>query len=131
MSGNKMLTAYRTLLNHAKESYVVAEQNTWQVLGQAIEKTEQADHALAELTSKEFAQVQADVQADIMQTAEYFADVEKGVEEFITMDLPVLEQLLIDKALTLADPTNITVLRMRLAAALDENHPVFGHQTKQ
>jgi len=127
MSGNKMLEAYRTLLNHAKETAIMAEQKTWQVLGNAVEKAEQADHALAELTAKEFKQVQADVNADIMQTAEYLAEVEKGVDEFITMDLPLLEKILIDKALTLADPTDITILRMRIAAAMDDNHPVFSH----
>ena len=127
MSENKMLTAYRTLLNHAKESAIAAEQKTWQVLGHAIEKAEQADHALAELTSKEFEQVQTDVHADVMQTAEYLAEIEQGVDEFINMDLPLLEKILIDKALSLADPTEITVLRMRMAAAMDDNHPVFSH----
>lgn len=128
MAGNKMLNAYRTLLSHARDKAMIAEYKTWQVLGHAIEKAEQADHDLAELSTKEFAQVQKDVQDDVMQLAEYFADVEQGVQEFLDMDLPVLEQLLIDKAMTLADPTNITVLRMRLAAAMDENHPMFEHQ---
>lgn len=127
MSGNKMLEAYRTLLNHAKETALIAEQKTWQVLGHAVEKAEQVDHALSELSAKEFKQVQQDVHADIMQTAEYLAEAEQGVEEFIEMDLPILEQFLIDKALSLADPTEITVLRLRLAAAMDEEHPVFSH----
>ena len=62
-----------------------------------------------------------------MQAAEYLSEAEKGVDEFITMDLPLLETILIDKALTLADPTDITLLRLRFAAAMDENHPVFAH----
>lgn len=128
MSQHKMLHAYRTLLNFAKESAFKAEQKTWSVLGQAIEKTEKADHDLAELTAKEFEIVQNDVKADLMQTAEYLADVEQGVEDFLNMDLPVLEKILIDKALSLADPTEITVLRIRLAAAMDENHPVLQAQ---
>jgi len=127
MSENKMLTAYRTLLNHAKELVITTENKTWHTLGQSIEKAEQADHALAELSAKEFKQVQDDLHADLMQTAEYLAEVEQGVEEFIKMDLPLLEKILIDKALSLADPTDITVLRMRLAAAMDDNHPVFSH----
>ncbi|MGM0542227.1 MAG: zinc ribbon-containing protein [Pseudomonadota bacterium] len=127
MNDNKMLKAYRTLLNHAKASLISAEKKTWHLLGHSIEKAEQADHALAELTSKEFEQVQKDVHTDIMQAAEYLSEVEKGVDEFITMDLPLLETILIDKAMTLADPTDITLLRLRLAAAMDENHPVFDH----
>ncbi len=127
MSGNKMLEAYRTLLKNAKESVILAEQKTWQVLGSTIEKAEQADHDLAELTAKEFKQVQEDLNADVMQVAEYLSEVEQGVDEFLTMDLPLLEKILIDKALSLADPTEITVLRLRLAAAMDDNHPVFEH----
>lgn len=124
MSQRKMLNAYRTLLNHAKESAFKAEQATWSLLGRAIEKTEQADHDLAELTHKEFEMVQKDVKADLMKTAEYLADIEQGVNDFLQMDLPVLEKILIEKALCLSDPTDITILRIRLAAAMDENHPV-------
>jgi hypothetical protein len=127
MTGNKMLEAYRALLKSAKESAILAEQKTWQVLGGIIEKTEQADHDLAELTTKEFKQVQEDLNADLMQVAEYLSEVEQGVDEFLTMDLPLLEKILIDKALSLADPTEITVLRLRLAAAMDDNHPMFEH----
>ncbi|MDX1352234.1 MAG: hypothetical protein R3254_04425 [Thiomicrorhabdus sp.] len=126
MSDNKMLIAYRTLLNHAKEFAIKAENKTWETLGEGIEKAEQADHALAELSAEEFKRVQEDLQADIQQTAEYLSEVEQGVEEFLEMDLPILEKYLTDKALSLADPTNITLLRYRLAAAMDENHPVFS-----
>ncbi|MBO1926966.1 hypothetical protein J3998_05200 [Thiomicrorhabdus sp. 6S2-11] len=125
MSVNKMLKAYRTLFNYAKEKAIIAEYQTWQHLGHAIEKAEQADHDLADLTDKEFNQVQKDLHADMMQLAEYLTDVEQGVKEFLYMDLPVLEKLLIDKAMSLSDPTAITVLRMRIAAAMDENHPMF------
>lgn len=124
MSQHKMLNAYRTLLNHAKETAFKAEQATWSLLGRAIEKTEQADHDLAELTRKEFEMVQKDVKADLMKTAEHLADIEQGVNDFLNMDLPVLEKILIEKALCLCDPTEITILRIRLAAAMDENHPV-------
>ena len=127
MSENKMLKAYRSLLQHAKESAIQAEQKTWQILGQTIEKAEQVDHDLAELTTKEFQQVQEDLNNDVMQVAEYLSEVEQGIDEFLTMDLPLLEKILIDKALSLADPTEITVLRLRLAAAMDDNHPVFEH----
>jgi len=120
-----MLKAYRTLLNHSKEFVIKAESKTWETLGESIEKAEQADHALAELSAKEFRQVQEDLQADLKQTAEYLSEVEQGVEEFVEMDLPLLEKYLTDKALTLADPTNITLLRYRMAAAMDEN-PVFN-----
>ncbi|WP_127471229.1 zinc ribbon-containing protein [Thiomicrorhabdus aquaedulcis] len=128
MAQNKMLVAYRTLLNHALKTAISLETKTWSVLGHTIEKTQKAEHALAELTEHEFKQVQQDLQADLMQTAEYFAEVEKGVEEFLEIELPVLEQILIDKAMKLADPTDITLLRLRFAAALDEQHPTFDHK---
>ncbi|MBD3776468.1 MAG: hypothetical protein IE920_04960, partial [Thiotrichales bacterium] len=105
-----------------------AENATWALLGKAIEKAEQADHDLAELTAKEFEQVQKDLHADLMQTAEYLNEVEKGVEEFASMDFPILEQILLDKALSLADPTEITVLRLRLTAAMEPDHPIFKQE---
>lgn len=126
MSENKMLKAYRALLNDAKEFVMKAENKSWNTLGESIQKAEQADYALAELSAKEFKQVQDDLHADLQQTAEYLAEVDQGVDEFIDMDLPILEQYLTDKALSLADPTEITLLRYRLAAAMDENHPVFS-----
>lgn len=126
MSENKMLKAYRALLNDAKEFVMKAENKSWKTLGESIQKAEQADYALAELSAKEFKQVQDDLHADLQQTAEYLAEVDQGVDEFIDMDLPILEQYLTDKALSLADPTEITLLRYRLAAAMDENHPVFS-----
>ena len=126
MSQNKMLKAYRTLLNHAKERALMAEYQTWQSLGHAIERAEQAEHNLAELTQKEFHQVQEDLRADLNTLAEYLADIEQGAADFVRMELEPLEQLLIDKALSLADPTQITVLRLRLAAAMEENHPAFS-----
>ncbi|GAB6070935.1 hypothetical protein JCM30760_20320 [Thiomicrorhabdus hydrogeniphila] len=126
MNDNKMLKAYRALLNHSKEFAIKAENKTWDKLSEGIDKAEQADHALSELSAEEFKKVQDDLKADLEQTAEYLSEVEQGVEEFIDMDLPVLEQYLTDKALSLADPTNITLLRYRLAAAMDENHPVFN-----
>lgn len=126
MSENKMLKAYRALLNDAKEFVMKAENKSWNTLGESIQKAEQADYALAELSAKEFKQVQDDLHADLQQTAEYLAEVGQGVDEFIDMDLPILEQYLTDKALSLADPTEITLLRYRLAAAMDENHPVFS-----
>ncbi|WP_029408159.1 hypothetical protein [Thiomicrorhabdus sp. Milos-T2] len=126
MSENKMLKAYRALLNNAKEFVIKAENKSWDTLEESIQKAEQADSELGELSAQEFKQVQDDLQADIKQTAQYLADVDQGIEEFIDMDLPVLEQYLADKALSLADPTEITLLRYRLAAAMDENHPVFS-----
>jgi len=125
MAENKMLTAYRQLLEHAKEQAIIAEQKTWEVLGKAIATAEQADHGLAQLSKKEFNQVQKDLQADIETVAEYLADVEQGVEDFVTMELPVLEQILIDKALSLGDPTELMVLRLRLAAAMESQQADF------
>ncbi len=131
MNRNKMLDAYCCLLNHAKSSLTAAEQKTWQGLGLAVEKTQQCDHDLDRLSCEEFAQVQKDVHGDLMQAAEYLAEADQSVESFVCMELHVLEEILIDKALTLSDPTSITLLRLRLAAAMDENHPLFSKSDKQ
>ena len=125
MSENKMIRAYRYLLDLATKQTLAAEEKSWELLKNFIAKAEHLDSEVSSLTSKEFNQVQKDVQADIDQLAEYLNDVEKGVEEFINMDLPVLEQILIDKALSLCDPTELMILRLRIAAAMDGKQAIF------
>lgn len=125
MSENKMLKAYRHLMDLAMKQTIAAEEKSWELLKGFIEKAEHIDSEISSLTSKEFSQVQKDISADIDQVAEYLNDVEKGVEEFVEMDLPVLEQILIDKALSLGDPTELMVLRLRIAAALESKSAAF------
>ncbi|QAB14709.1 zinc ribbon-containing protein [Hydrogenovibrio thermophilus] len=118
MSENKMLAAYRHLLEQAKESMIRADMKSWDLLGQAVEKVQQEESVLEQLTDKQLEQVQEDVKADIHKIAEYLNDFDKGVEEFIDMDLPVIEQYLEEKALSLADPTELMILRLRINAAM-------------
>lgn len=118
MSENKMLTAYRHLLEKAKESLLSTEMKSWDLLGKTVHDIEEKGSILEELTQEQLAQVRNDVQSDIHQVAEYLNDFNQGVEEFIEMDLPVLENFLEEKALSLSDPTTITVLRLRMQAAM-------------
>jgi len=124
MSENKMLAAYSHFLEQAKQYAKKAEKISWEALSKGVEKVEEKTDELGVLTDKELNQVQEDVKADIAQVADYLNDSEIGAKEFIEMDLPILEQYLEEQALKLADPTTITLLRMRLAAAME-------HKAKQ
>lgn len=115
---NKMLNAYRHLLQSAKETAIAADMKTWDLLKTAVDKVATTSAELSVLTENELNQVQDDLKKDIEMTAEYLNDLQQGIEEYLEMDLPVLESYLREKALSLADPTEITILRMRLAAAL-------------
>jgi len=118
MSENQMLQAYRHLLDNAKESLIKLEMKSWHLLGKAVHEVEEKGSVLEQLTEKQLEQVRQDVEADIVQVGEYLAEVGEGVESFIEMDLPILEGYLEEKALSLADPTDITILRLRLNAAM-------------
>lgn len=120
MSENKMLTAYRHLLETAKDFAFKTEQATWDHLGHAIENAEQKAAALDVLTEKELLQVQQDLKADLKQTATYLNDFEQDATAFIKMEWDTLEAFLIQKSEDLADPTELMVLRMRLMAAMDK-----------
>lgn len=121
---NKMLSAYRHLLEQAKEGLIKADMQTWDLLGEAVDKVSTKSQELSVLTEAELNQVQTDLKADLQATAEHLNDFEKGVMEYLEMDWWALEELFKEKAFSLADPTEITILRMRMMAAMSEDNPV-------
>jgi len=124
MSENKMLTAYRHILEKAKESLIKADMKSWDLLGKAVHKVEEKESVLEELSREEVVQAQEDVKADIFQLAEYLEEFNEGVESFIEMDLPVIEKYLEEKALSLSDPTELMILKLRITAAMNSEKNV-------
>jgi hypothetical protein len=122
MSDNKMLAAYRHLLEQAKDSLWKAEFKSWDALKKAVWEFERKDSQLQALTQKQWQQVQEDVEADIEQLAEYLEEFNQGVDAFLEMDLPLIESYLEEKALSLSDPSEIMILRLRLNAAMNDVH---------
>ena len=120
MSDNKMLAAYRHLLEQAKDSIWKAEFKSWDTLKKAIWEFEREGAHLQALTQQQWQQVQEDVENDIDQLAEYLEEFNQGVESFLEMDLPLVESYLEEKALSLSDPTDIMILRLRLNAAMQD-----------
>jgi len=115
-----MLNAYRHLLEKVKGLPHKEEHLSWDTLKQAIETAEQKASILEVLTEQEMLQVQKDLKADLEQTAEYLVDFEKDAGDFIKMEWEALEGFLMQKSEELADPTELMVLRMRLAAAMEQ-----------
>lgn len=122
MNQNKMLTAYRHLLETAIEFAFKAELATWDQLEHAIDHAEQKASALEVLSNQELLEVQKDLKADLEQTALYLNDFEQDASDFIKMEWDTLEAFLIQKSEDLADPTELMILRMRLMAAMDKHH---------
>lgn len=120
MADNKMLAAYRYLLEKAKEEALKTQLATWDFLGKAVESIEEKESVLEELTDEQVEQVRQDLKADLFQVAEHLSEYQQGVENFLEMELPVLEKYLEEKALSLSDPTDIMLLRLRMNAAM---HP--------
>jgi len=118
MTENKLMRAYSQILQKAKAQLKTLEHKSWEELKTLIDKAEYKASELDALTAKELDQVRNDLKEDINQMAHYFQDLEQGIETFLEMDLPVLEEYLAEKALSLADPTEITILRLRMSAAM-------------
>ncbi|MDX1796221.1 MAG: hypothetical protein R3219_05785 [Hydrogenovibrio sp.] len=121
MSDNKMLAAYRFLLEKAKEEGLKAELATWDLLEKAVESIEEKGSVLEELTDEELEQVRKDLKDDLNQVAEHLEEYNEGLESFLEMELPILEKYLEEKALSLADPTDIMLLRLRMNAAMHKD----------
>jgi len=120
MSENKMGQAYRHLLQSAKEALMKAEYKSWDSLKEAIETIQTKESVLEQLSRQELNQVQKDLKEDINQLATTLEEYDEGVESFIEMDLPLIEKYIEEKALSLADPTELMLLRLRINAALSD-----------
>lgn len=115
-----MLKAYSHLLETAKQLVLKTEIKTWNSLSKAVHTAEEKHSKLVELSKEQIVQVKEDLDADLKQVSEYLNDVEIGVEEFIEMDSAILENILLEKCNQLADPTELTILRIRLFSAMEE-----------
>lgn len=116
-----MLEAYSHLLETAKKLVLKTEIKTWNSLGKAVHSAEEKHSKLLELSKEQIAQVKEDLDADLKQVSEYLNEVEIGIEEFIEMDIAILEEILLEKCNQLADPTDLTILRIRMLAAMEQD----------
>lgn len=124
MSQNKLLTAYSHILKTAKAVVLKTELKSWDLLSQAVHNAEEQHAKLVELSKQQIEQVKQDLDQDLVKIAEYLNDVEIGIEEFINIDLAVLEDILQKKCNQLADPTEVTILRIRMLAAMEPEKSV-------
>lgn len=116
----KFQNAYNSLLDKLTYRLKNAEDTSLHWLGKEISQIEQKGSELEVLTEHELEELQNLLKADVEQTASYFNDLGKGVDAFIENDWPAIEATLTEKALTLADPSKIELLKLRLQAALNQ-----------
>jgi hypothetical protein len=120
MKQNKLLDAYKHLFKTAKETILKTESKSWRLLGEIINNAEEKHSLLVELSKEQLEKVKEDLQDDIKQVSEHLNDIEQGVDEFISMDGAILEDILLKKCTQLADPTQLTILRIRMLAAMED-----------
>ena len=116
----KFQNAYNSLLDKLTFRLKNAEDSSLHWLGEEISQIEQKGAELEVLTEHELEELQNLLKADVEQTAGYFNDLGKGMDAFIENDWPAIEATLTEKALTLADPSKIELLKLRLQAALNQ-----------
>ncbi|UQB43169.1 hypothetical protein JX580_04640 [Thiomicrospira microaerophila] len=115
---DKLQNAYNALMDSLSFKIKAAEDKSLHWLGEEIVNIEQKGQALEVLTERELEQVQTLLQKDIEMAAEYFNEVGEGLDAFIENDWPAIEAILSEKALSVADPTQIQYLKLRLQAAM-------------
>ncbi|WFE68671.1 hypothetical protein P8S54_10745 [Thiomicrospira sp. R3] len=118
---DKLQNAYSALLETLSFKIKTAEDKSLQWLGEEIVNIEQKGQALEVLTEHELEQVQEILKRDIEVAAEYFNEIGEGIDAFLENDWPTIEALLSEKALSVADPTQIEYLKLRLQAALSKD----------
>lgn len=116
----KFQNAYNSLLDKLTFRLKNAEDSSLHWLGEEISQIEQKGAELEVLTEHELEELQNLLKSDVEQTAGYFNDLGKGVDAFIENDWPAIEATLTEKALTLADPSKLELLKLRLQAALNQ-----------
>jgi hypothetical protein len=117
----KLQSAYNKLMDSVLFSLKQAEDTSLHWLGENLTKLESRGTTLEVLTEHELEEVQQLIKADIEQTAGFFDDIEQGWQAFLNNDWVAIESVLTEKTLSLADPSQIQHLKIRLQAALDNN----------
>lgn len=117
----KLQNAYNSLMDKTLFGLKNAEDNSLHWLGELITRLEYKGEELEVLTEHELEQVQDLVKTDIEQTANYFTELNQGIDAFIENDWPTIEAVLSEKALSLADPSKLELLKLRLQAALNQD----------
>jgi hypothetical protein len=115
---DKLQSAYNALLDSLSFKIKAAEDKSLHWIGEEISLIEQKGQALEVLTEHELEQVQDILKKDIELTAHYLTEVEQGIDAFINNDWPAIEAILSEKALSVADPTQVEYLKLRLQAAM-------------
>lgn len=117
----KLQNAYNSLMDQTLFGLKNAEDNSLHWLGELITRLEYKGEELEVLTEHELEHVQDLVKTDIEQTAHYFTEINKGIDAFIENDWPAIETVLSEKALSIADPSKLELLKLRLQAALNQD----------
>lgn len=117
----KLQNAYNSLMDKTLFGLKNAEDNSLHWLGELITRLEYKGEELEVLTEHELEQVQDLVKTDIEQTANYFTEINQGIDAFIENDWPTIEAVLSEKALSIADPSKLELLKLRLQAALKQD----------
>ncbi|AEG32152.1 zinc ribbon-containing protein [Thiomicrospira cyclica] len=119
---NKLQAAYNSLTDQLVMRMKAAEDVSLHWLGEQLDhlqkNAQELGSEVAVLTEHELNEVQDILQRDIEQAAEYLEGSGQGLDAFIENDWPLIEGILSEKALSLADPSQIHHLKLRLQAAL-------------
>ncbi len=117
MLNEQQKRAYAALLKKAQQAARDGGQNAMDAMHKAIDAASEKEAAFAELTREELDHIRELLKADLDAIARYFEEVGEGIDEILTLDAAYLEEKFLEASEKLADPTVLTLARMRLVDA--------------
>ncbi len=112
----KLVQAYNRMLERVKAALDHAEQDTLPSIQQHIESAKKKAVELGELTRDEAEKIGIYVRRDLHDAAQYVADTGKELASWLSFDLQLVEQRVLDLFSTMVDKTRLELDKLGLRA---------------
>lgn len=115
---NKLVEAYHTMLERAREAMARLGHEAKPKLEQALEEARETAWKLGELSEEEAEKISDYILRDLRDAAEYIAEGERGLADWLRLDLLYLEDKAMETFSHMVDQTRLELDRLALNAAL-------------
>lgn len=105
--------AYNRMLERVESRLAEAEERTWEQLQQEIEEAVEFEQEVAELTRDELNLLAAYLRRDLSHLLGFVSSTGDGVAEWLRTDLEWIEDWLVERLLSIADPTRLDTLELQ------------------
>ncbi|XOZ34952.1 zinc ribbon-containing protein [Halomonadaceae bacterium KBTZ08] len=105
--------SYNRMLERVESRLAEAEERTWEQLQQEIEEAVEFEQEVTELTRDELNLLSTYLRRDLSHLLGFVSGTGDGVAEWLRVDLELIEDWLVDRLLSIADPTRLDTLELQ------------------